>query len=397
MNEYIITDYGVIPGKAELQTKEIQAVLDFCKEGGGKVIIPAGNYRVSSLRMWSDTTLYLCSGARIEASEVCEDYEVFPVPEGVELRTDMEMITQYYENRPWETYRRAILSVYGGKNIAVIGEPDSHIDGMHCADPEGEEGYRGPHGIFITNVDGIEFRGYSIENCGNFMHQIDNCRNLTMTNVSCIGGSDGIHLHYCTNVLIEDCLFHTGDDCIAGINMEHVTVRNCELNTSCDVFRAGGSHILVENCKIWGPGIYPHRMTIVPNRHTDAVRDRKNDLPQSAGRHNVVSVWIHFASTNFPNPEPYHDVVFRNCTIDDVDLFLHYHADEGTLYSGTHLGELALENVTFTKLGETSDVVASTEEPLTVTLKNVKASFKDTAEIRRVVDDTDPGTTVIAL
>lgn len=394
MQTYIITEHGVEANANYFQTKEIQAVLDMCREQGGKVIIPAGNYRVSSLRMWSDTTLYLCSGARLEASEVCEDYEVYPVPDGVELRTDMEMITQYYENRPWAEYRRAIISIYGGKNIAIIGEPDSHIDGMNCADPNGEEGYRGPHGIFITNVDGIELRGYSMENCGNFMHQIDNCRNLNMTNVSCIGGSDGIHLHYCTNICIENCLFHTGDDCIAGINMENLVVRNCELNTSCDVFRAGGSHILVENCHMWGPGIYPHRMTIVPDRHTDAVRDRKNDLPQNEGRHNMVSVWIHFASTNYPNPEPYHDIVIRNCTIENADLFLYYHADEGTLQSGTHLCEMTLENVTFTHLGETSSVSASHEEPLHVTLKNVTADFADTAKVKKLFSGTDPNTFV---
>ncbi len=395
MNTYIITEYGVTANEPSFQTEKIQAVLDLCKEHGGKVVIPAGNYRVSSLRMWSDTTLYLCSGARLEASEICEDYEIYPVPDGVELRTDMEMITQYYENRPWAAYRRAILSVYGEKNIPLIGEPDSHIDGMNCADPNGEEGYRGPHGIFITNVDGITFEGYSIENCGNFMHQIENCRNLTMQNVSCIGGSDGIHLHYCTNVRIEDCIFHTGDDCIAGINMENITVRNCELNTSCDAFRAGGSHILVESCRIWAPGIYPHRQTIVPNRYTDAVRDRKNDLPQEAGRHNMVSVWIHFASTNYPNPVPYYDIVFRNCTVENADLFLEYYADCGSLMSGTHLSEMTLENVTFINLLGTSKVRASTEEPLHITLKNVKADFADTAAVKALFDGTDPATTVL--
>ncbi len=80
-------------------------MLDLCKDNGGKVVITTGNYRVSSLRMWSDTTLYLCSGARLEASEICEDYEIYEVPSGVELRTDMEMITQYYENRPLAAYR----------------------------------------------------------------------------------------------------------------------------------------------------------------------------------------------------------------------------------------------------------------------------------------------------
>ena len=392
--QYLVTDYGVQPGLERLQTAELQKVFDLCREEGGTVVIPAGRYRTAGLRMWSDTELYLQAGAVLVGSDVSEDYPVFPVPEGVELRTDMELITQYYNDRPWETYRRAILSVYGGKNIRIIGEEGSLIDGSDCTDPQGEEGYRGPHGIFITNVENITLIGYQIIDCGNFMHQIDNCKNLIMRNVTCAGGSDGIHLHHCDGILIEDCVFHTGDDCIAGINMRNLTVRRCELNTSCDVFRAGGVHILVEDCKIWGPGIFPHRMTVVQNRGTELVRDKKNTLPRECGRHNTITVFLHFASTNFPNPEPYHDVVFRNCTVENADTFMTYHADLAPLEAGTHLTEISLENVTFTGLLAPSPVAASAEEPLTVRLKNVRVSAREGGSAA-LFDGSDPNTKVI--
>ena len=38
MNRYVITDYGVKADTSELQTKEMQAVLDKCKDGGGTVV-----------------------------------------------------------------------------------------------------------------------------------------------------------------------------------------------------------------------------------------------------------------------------------------------------------------------------------------------------------------------
>lgn len=395
MKRYIITDYGVKADCADLQTEAIQKVFDLCREEGGTVVIPKGTFRVGGLRMWSDTTLYLEQGARLVGSDICEDYAVFDVPEGVALRTDMEMITQYYENRPWKEYRRAILSVYGGKNIRIIGEPGSLIDGDDCTDPHGEEGYRGPHGIFITNVEHLTLEGYTIKNCGNFMHQIDNCRDLTVRNLTCAGGSDGIHLHCCVHTLIEDCIFHTGDDCIAGINMEDLTVRRCDLNTSCHVFRIGGCHLHIEDCRMWGPGIFPHRMTVVQNRGTDLVRDKANTLPQECGRHNLMAVCLHFASTNYPNPEPYHDVVFKNCVIEGADRFLEYRADRGPLESGTHLTELTLENVTFTGLATPSVVAASAEEPLTIRLKNVSVSFREGAEPVGLFDGKDPNTTIV--
>lgn len=389
--DYRLTDFGVIPGLHELQTEKIQKVFDMCKANGGRVIVSEGTYRVGGLRMWSDTVLYLESGAKLIGSDICEDYEVFPVPEGVELRTDMELITYYYHKKPWSEYRRAIISVYGGKNISIIGEEGSLIDGDDCSDPQGEEKYRGPHGIFITNVENIMLKGYRISNCGNFMHQIDNCKNITMQNLICEGGSDGVHLHHCRHILIEDCIFHTGDDNIAGINMEDLTVRRCDLNTSCDTFRVGGSHILIEDCKIWGPGIYPHRVSVVQNRGTDLVRKKSNTLPQHMGRHNLESVFIHFASRNFPADEPYHDITFRNCSIDNVDKFLHYRTESGYLMDGAHLREMNLENITFTNLKDKSVTSVSNGEYLTLTLKNVTAT--DTEGRKTDVFDKDSANT----
>lgn len=397
MNQFVITDhFGISANSDLLQTENIQKVFDLCRPEGGTVIIPKGVFKVSSLRMWSNTTLYLQSGAVLLGSDVCEDYEVFAVPDGVEMRSDMELITQYYVT-PWENYRRAIISVYGEKNITIIGEEGSLIEGNDCSDPDGEEGYRGPHGIYITNVENLTLKGYTISNCGNFMHQIDNCKNIKMTNVTCTGGSDGVHLHCCRDILIEDCVFRTGDDNIAGINMENLTVRNCELNTSCDTFRAGGCNILVENCHIWGPGIYPHRKTVVQNLHTDAVRRKDNTLPREAGRHNTINVFLHFASTNFPNPVPYHNVVFRNCLIENVDKFLRYKSDYAPLQAGTHLVDITLENVTLKGLKESSEVVASAEEPLTVTLKNCKHDFREGCEDTGIFDGKDKNTTIITL
>ncbi len=369
MNKHIynIIDHGAVANSSALQTEIIQYVLDLCRNGGGTVVIPAGEFRVASLRMWSDTTLLLHNGARLIGSEECDDYEVYEVPAGVELRTDMELISQYYDEKhpggPWREYRRAMISAYGEKNLAIIGEGDACIDGRNCYDANGEEGYRGPHGIFFTNCENIEFRGYTIGHSGNFMHQLDNCRHTRMTNVTCLGGSDGIHLHCCIDTLIEDCTFRTGDDCIAGINIRNLTVRRCDINSSCNATRMGGVHILFEDCHIHGPGYYPHRMTVV--------RGKGDELPREMGRHNMLALVDYFASENFPDSEPSHDIVFRNCTLENLERILNYHADTPPLQRGTLLAELTLENVRISGPIGTGSVSASPDVPLTVVLKNV--------------------------
>ena len=385
MKTFLITDYGVQADSSRLQTREIQNVLDMCRDGGGTVIIPCGTFHVSSLYMHSDTTLFLESGARLIGSEECDDYEVFPFPEGMVDRSDMEMIRQYY-GKPWAEYRRAIISAYCEHNLTIIGEQDSVIDGRNCYDPNGEEGYRGPHGIYFTNCENITLHGYTIQHTGNFMHQLDLCKNTTVTNVTCYSGSDAIHLHHCDNTLIDSCKFHTGDDCIAGIYVTNLLVRRCDLNTSCDVFRIGGVHIHVEDCHIHGPGIWPHRKTVVRGKH--------DELPQDQGRHNTICVMIYFSSIHFPDPEPSHDIVFRNCLVENVDRFLIYDPAD-ILEKGTDLTEVSLENVTFTGLDTSCHVRAPENNPLHIHLKNVRASFRENAACTiGLFDGSDPNTII---
>ena len=370
MNRYLITDFGVIPNTDTLQTDAIQKVLDLCRMAGGTVVIPAGRFVVASLQMWSDTTLYLEAGAELLGSEECNDYEVFPVPEGVELRTDMELITQYYLDKPWPEYRRAMISAYGEKNIAIIGEGEtSVIDGRDCYDPDGEEGFRGPHGVFFTNCENIVLKNYTIQRNGNFMHQLDNCQNILMENVTCLAGHDGIHLHHCVSTLIQNCRFITGDDCVAGINIKDLTVRNCEINTSCQAFRIGGHDILVEDCHIWGPGYYPHRKTVVQGKGVE--------LPREAGRHNLIALINHFASTNFPSEVPYGNYIFRNCLIENCDQLLLYAADEGPLMSGAYLADMTFENVEFKGMRYPAYYKPAPDVVLTVTLKNCTVDFRE--------------------
>ena len=377
MKEYLVTDYGVVRDDDTLQTEAFQQVFDLCRESGGTIIIPAGTYRISGVRMWSDTTLLLKSGAVLLGSTDCNDYPIFEVPEGVEMRSDLELITQYYQrsfapDAPfWQNYRRAMISAYGEKNITILGEEGAVIDGQDCYDPDGEEKYRGPHGIYLTNCENIIMRGYTAQHNGNFMHQLDNCVNTVMENVTCLGGSDGIHLHCCRDTRIENCVFRTGDDCIAGINVEDLLVKKCYLNTSCNFFRIGGCRITVEDCELRGNGYYPHRMTIV--------KSKDEILPREAGRHNTICLVDYFASANFPFALS-KDIVFRRCVMDNFDRLLAYRANTPYLQAGTRLAEMTLEDVTIEGIGATAPICTDDVQPFTLNLRRVKVSGGCTAE-----------------
>ena len=207
-----------------------------------------------------------------------------------------------------------------------------------------------------------------------------------MKNVTCLGGSDGIHLHCSKDIVIEDCTFITGDDCIAGINIENLLVNNCTLNTSCNLFRMGGININVKNTTSKGPGYYPHRMTVV--------KGKNNELPREQGRHNTLALVDYFASTNYPFKAS--DIHFENCVFDDFERVLYYPADQDSLHSGTHLGLFTFKNVVFNKVKYPAYIVESKEEPLTVILDNVKVNFVESAPIKQLfVLDDNSNTTII--
>ena len=371
MNIYNVLDYGIQANTSQLQTAQLQAVLDLCKNGGGKVIFPAGTYRIASLRLWSDTTLYFETGVKLIGSENCNDYTVFDLGKDFEYFTDSEAFAHNRGYRRPDTYRRAMLSAFGVRNIAIIGEPGSVIDGMHCYDPKGEENFRGPHGIFLSSCQNITLTGYTIQHTGNFMHQLDNCENVILERVTALAGHDGIHLHCCRNMRIQNCTFITGDDCIAGADVEDVTVSNCHLNTSCNTFRIGGSNILIENCTAEGPGYYPHLLSVV--------KGPAFDFQRTDGRHNTVCFLNYFSSKYFENRKPA-DITVRNCRIKDVDQLLYYDVRE-PLHNVANLKAVVFEYVTATGLKRPSTARAAKETPLTVMLKNVTMAFSDNAAV----------------
>ena len=206
-----------------------------------------------------------------------------------------------------------------------------------------------------------------------------------MRRVTCLGGSDGIHLHCSENSLIEDCLFKTGDDCIAGINVKDLLVRRCILNTSCNLFRIGGLNINVEDCYAYGDGYYPHRMTVV--------KGRNDELPREQGRHNTLWMVEFFSSQNYLE-EP-SDIHFKNCVFDNIKGAFFYQADQNPLQCGTRWGTLILDNVRFTDLKEASIPYLAEGSSLKIIMKNVTWNYHPSVQETELIRTHDHSYTTI--
>jgi hypothetical protein len=102
--------------------------------------------------------------------------------------------------------------------------------------------------------------GLTFKNSGNYTNAVFACKNARFTNLTVNGGHNAVQYQDCENIYIGGCKFFTGDDCIAGAEGKNITVENCELNTSCNGFRLGGSDITIRNVHIYGPGKYEHKV-----------------------------------------------------------------------------------------------------------------------------------------
>lgn len=236
----------------------IQAAVDRCAAlGGGTVRVPAGRWGSAAIHLKSGIRLFLEKNAVICFSGRPTDYlpPVFTRWEG----------TECYNYSP-------LIYADGCENIAVSGEGTLLGNGFawwHWKKLQQKAADR----LCGSEADGIPVseRIYGTEEAAlrpSFL-QFINCRNVLLENITVLSGPQwtlhpvycenvivrGVHVHTegpntdglnpdsCRNVLIEDCDFYTGDDCIAinsGINED-----GWRVNRPCE-------NILIRRCRMTG-------------------------------------------------------------------------------------------------------------------------------------------------
>ena len=374
INSYKITDFGAQVCDA-LQTEKIQAALDACfLAGGGKVIVPKGVFRTGSIRLRSNVTLYLETGAMLKASRNHEDYSAYR-----EDKIEPVDFSKYEGLRsfcvdPTSKWSNGIIKVIEAENVAVIGEPGSFIDGVDCYDPVGEESYRGPHGIIMHNVKNLHLEGYTLMNTGNWAHAILHTQGITVKNITVLGGHDGFDLFDCDNVLMENCEYYVGDDAIAGYGNKDVLIRNCFFNTSCSSLRFGGTDVLVDNCTAKAPGAFGHRLTLTDEQKKISAPTDENT------RHNTITPFQYYCDFRLGDLRyAAGNITFKNCKFDGADsIILHPFDGKHKWCDNRGLNSLSFVDCEILGLSKKGVIHADENEPLDLRFKNVKISARET-------------------
>ncbi len=339
---FSIVDFGAVPNDEQLDTESVQKAIDKAAEVQGTVRIPAGRFILGNVQLRSGIRLVFEEGAVIQGSS---DW-------------------RHYGQGRWTD------SLFLGEDITNLRiEGPGTIDGADCERPGGEEGFRGPHGIRLVRSSGVVINDVTIKRAGNYAIICWECRDVQVKGVTFRGGHDGVHAQACQNFVIEACDFRTGDDCIAGCDNEHFVIRNCQINSSCNGFRLGCVHLLVENCRFWGPGEYPHRITV----------------RQGKPRTNMLSAFVHFAPTDRNPKLPSDDWLVRNCTMTNVDRVYSYDFEKGVWQTGQPAKRLVFENIQAEGIAFPLNILGDKDRQFDLTLRNVAISLRPASAQQPVI------------
>ena len=373
MSIFSITDFGAVTSD-RLQTKSIQNAIDACfLAGGGRVVVPCGIFITGGIRLRSNVELYLESGAILRGSDNPDDYNDFwndtiePVKDEYKEGVSLSAIAT-------SSWCNGLIRVLDAENVKITGEKGSYIDGRNVYNPEGEEKYRGPHAICVWRCKGLTLSGYTIIDSANWAHAIFQSSDIMMQNVSVYGGHDGFDVRTCDNVLVENCILHTGDDCVAGFDNHDVTVRNCDMQTACSVFRFGGNHVLIENCRS-SPARFGFRGSIPKDQR------QFSPLPAESARHIAHTSFLYYCDFRAEIRKTPGDITVKNCTFDGTRQLFRLEFDgEHKWCCNRSLSSIAFENCEFLNLDKEGVLHGDAKEKVSYSLKNCRITKKGDVE-----------------
>ena len=295
--DFVVTNYGAKnDGKTDCSQAFKKAIEDCNRNGGGRVIIPEGTYLCGPIYLKSNVNLHAVKGAKVLFSTNPDDYPlVYTRWEGVELMNYSPLIYAFEEKNiaitgegvfdgqanentwwPWkggarskkgepnqnDENKRPALFKMAANNVPV---KDRKFGNGFYLRPQ----FLQPYKCENILIEGVTFTNSPMWNLNPVL-----CNNVTIQNLKIIGSgpnTDGCDLESCKNVLIKNCFFNTGDDCIAiksgrnedgrriNIPSENIIIQGCTMvNGHGGVvigseISGGVKNVFAEDCKMNSP------------------------------------------------------------------------------------------------------------------------------------------------
>jgi len=296
--EFDITAYGARDGGRIDSTEAFRRAVEACSSaGGGRVVVPPGRFLTGPILLQSNVNLHIRRDATIAFSQDPASYlpPVFARWEGVELMGYSPLIRAFEQENiaitgegtldgqaskaHWWPWKGGQWGTGGGPNQLAARRRlfDMAEAGAPVSERVFAEGsYLRPQFIQPYRCRNVLVEGVRIVNSPMWEIHPVLCSNVIVRNVTIVTlgpNNDGCNPESCRDVLIEGCLFDTGDDCIAiksGRNAdgrrlatptENVIVRDCRMKeghggvTIGSEISGGVRWVFAERCQMDSPNL----------------------------------------------------------------------------------------------------------------------------------------------
>ncbi|WMI66266.1 glycoside hydrolase family 28 protein [Aestuariibaculum sp. YM273] len=297
-----IIDFGAVADGTTLNSEAIKTAIDSCSLlGGGKVIIPEGDFLTGPIVLKSNVNLHLEEGANVLFSTNHDDYlpVVHTSYEAVELMNYSPLIRAYKQNNIAVTGKGVLNGQASNTNWWpwcgkdsygwVEGAPKQHdsINLPRLRDmndkqtPVSERVFGKGYHLRPTFFEPFEcenvlLEGVTITNAPFWIIHPLKCNYVRIDGVTVSShgpNNDGCDPEYSKNVHITNCTFDTGDDCIAikagrnndgrrvNIPSENIVIENCDMKDGHggvvlgSEISAGVRNVFARNCKMDSPNL----------------------------------------------------------------------------------------------------------------------------------------------
>lgn len=212
--------FGALGDGKRDDTPSIQAAIYSCPKYG-RVLVPAGVYKITSLFMKSDVRFELAEGAVLSAFTERERFAVLPgLIESYDEASEYNLGS--WEGNPLDMFA-AVITCINVSNVMIYGK--GTIDG--CASKENWWNNPGkkriawrPRQIFMNHCENMTVQGITVTNSPSWNLHPYFSKNLKFVDMQILNpkdspNTDGLDPESCENVEIIGVYFSVGDDCIA--------------------------------------------------------------------------------------------------------------------------------------------------------------------------------------
>lgn len=254
--DFNILSFGAINDTTQLSTEAINKAVNACyKAGGGKVIIPPGNFKSGTITLRDNVEIFLERGSVLYASSNHQD---FPCQKQPVYRSQKDKGGWY-----------ALIYAEGAKNIGITGF--GSIDGQGAKQlpipvPEGlinEDRDGRPRNILLISCKKVSVENITMLNSGIWNQHYLDCEDVIINNIRVYNHSnrnnDGIDIDGCRRFIMSNSILDSDDDCITlkstgTAACEDITINNCIASSFCNAIKCGTEstggfkNIMISNC-----------------------------------------------------------------------------------------------------------------------------------------------------